>query len=342
MLSSPVDATALESEALAAIAAARVPRRARGGARPLPRPQERAEARAARGARPRDRDGAERASAQRIEEALEARERSSAPSSTGGCARSGLRRRRCPARRRARGHLHLITQIRREIEDVFLGLGLRGLRRPRGRDASTQLRRAQPPGGAPVARRRATRSTSTTRRVLRTHTSPSPDPGDGGAGSRRSTSSRSAASTGATRSTRRTRRSSTRSKGLAVDRGHHARRPARARSTTSLRRSSARSARCGCARASSRSPSRRSSSTSRATSATAPAAASASTPAGSRWAAPAMVDPNVFEFVGYDPERVARASRSGSGLDRIAFAAARAARTCACSGRTTSASLRQF
>jgi hypothetical protein len=46
-----------------------------------------------------------------------------------------------------------------------------------------------------------------------------PDPGDGGAGSRPSTSSRSVASTGATRPTRRTRRRSTRSRVSVVDEG---------------------------------------------------------------------------------------------------------------------------
>ena len=30
-----------------------------------------------------------------------------------------------PTKATARGHLHLITQIRREVEDVFLGLGYR-------------------------------------------------------------------------------------------------------------------------------------------------------------------------------------------------------------------------
>ena len=34
-----------------------------------------------------------------------------------------------PVRGHDRGHLHLITQIRREVEDIFLGLGLQRRRR---------------------------------------------------------------------------------------------------------------------------------------------------------------------------------------------------------------------
>ena len=60
-----------------------------------------------------------------------------------------------------RGSLHLITQIRRAIEDVFLGMGYEVYD---GREVETrlaQLRRAQPARGAPVARPARTRSTST-------------------------------------------------------------------------------------------------------------------------------------------------------------------------------------
>ena len=56
------------------------------------------------------------------------------------------------------------------------------------------------------------RSSSTTSRLLRTETSPSPDPRAARSASRRSTWSRSAAATGVTRSTRRTTRSSTSSR----------------------------------------------------------------------------------------------------------------------------------
>ena len=60
---------------------------------------------------------------ERLEAAFDAREpSSSAPSSTAASPTSGSTS-RCPAARVRRGHLHLITQIRREVEDIFLGLG---------------------------------------------------------------------------------------------------------------------------------------------------------------------------------------------------------------------------
>ena len=88
------------------------------------------------------------------------------------------------------------------------------------------------------------------------------------------------------------------------------------------------SARCACARTTSRSPSRASRSTCRAS----PAAAAARCgdgslcplckgPAGSRSRGAGMVDPNVFGFVrenGYDPERV-QGFAFGLGIDRIAM-----------------------
>ena len=50
---------------------------------------------------------------------------------------------------RGRGHLHLVTQIRRELEDIFVGLGLPRRRRSRGRGRLAQLRGAQHPARAP-------------------------------------------------------------------------------------------------------------------------------------------------------------------------------------------------
>ena len=47
-----------------------------------------------------------------------------------------------------RGQLHPITQIRRAVEDVFLGLGYHVRVRPRGRDDRVQLRQAQVPAVA--------------------------------------------------------------------------------------------------------------------------------------------------------------------------------------------------
>ena len=80
---------------------------------------------------------------------------------------------RCPATPpQPVGRLHLLTATRREIEDVFLGLGFHVARGPRGRDRLLQLRRAQP------RRRRTPRAAATDTFyvsddvVLRTHTSP--------------------------------------------------------------------------------------------------------------------------------------------------------------------------
>ena len=57
-----------------------------------------------------------------------------------------------------RGHLHPVTRIWRELEDVFVGLGYKVAEGPRGRDRLVQLRGAQLPARSPGARCR-TRST---------------------------------------------------------------------------------------------------------------------------------------------------------------------------------------
>ena len=213
---------------------------------------------------------------------------------------------------------------------------LRDRRRPRGRDRRVQLRRAQLPGGAPGAVAAATRSTSTTRHAPAHRDVAVADPHDGGAGSRRSTSSRSGASTAATRPTRRTRRSSTRSKG-SPSTGASRSPTSRGRCCTSCARSSARTARvrfrthyfpftepsmeadvscCVCG------------------------GSGCPICKHSGWieiGGSGMVDPKVLEIVGYDPERVARASRSGSGSSGSRCCAT-ASPTCARSGRTTCAS----
>ena len=115
------------------------------------------------------------------------------------------------------GRLHLLTQTRREIEDVFVGLGFSVARGPRGRVGLLQLRRAQPRPGAPGAGahrhvlRRGRRQRTPTRsscartprrcRSARCRSTPPPIVRD----------HPRAASTAAT-ATRRTRRSSTRSR----------------------------------------------------------------------------------------------------------------------------------
>ena len=166
------------------------------------------------------------------------------------------------------GRLHLLTATRREIEDVFLGLGLHRRRGARGRDRPLQLRRAQPRADAPGARRCSdTFYVRRRRRAAHAHLADA-DARDGGSSRRRSTSSSRAASTGAT-TTRRTRRSSTRSRASRSTRT--SRSPtSRARCWRSPARSSAPSARSACARTSSRSPSRASRSTSPASTAAAP------------------------------------------------------------------------
>ena len=76
----------------------------------------------------------------------------------------------------ARGHLHLVTQVQRELEDIFVGMGYRVMRGPRGRGRLAQLRSAQHPARASRRARCRTRSTSSSARaeqvLLRTHTSP--------------------------------------------------------------------------------------------------------------------------------------------------------------------------
>ena len=58
----------------------------------------------------------------------------------------------CPGRRRRRrGHLHLLIRTRREIEDIFVGLGYRVHGGARGRARLLQLHRAQPPARPPGA-----------------------------------------------------------------------------------------------------------------------------------------------------------------------------------------------
>jgi phenylalanyl-tRNA synthetase alpha chain len=61
----------------------------------------------------------------RVEEAIEARETTIAREDLDRRLRDEVVDVTLPAGGLARGHLHLITQIRREVEDVFLGLGYR-------------------------------------------------------------------------------------------------------------------------------------------------------------------------------------------------------------------------
>ena len=117
-----------------------------------------------------------------------------------------------PVRPRRRGSLHPSTQVRRDVEDIFLGLGYEIVD---GREVETTRYNFDAlgfPDWHPSRSPRASlylgeRHGAAHRDVA------GADPQDGGARGRRSTWSRSAASTGATRSTRRTSRSSTSSRG---------------------------------------------------------------------------------------------------------------------------------
>ena len=206
-----------------------------------------------------------------------------------------------------------------QVEDAFLGLGYEVATTARSRRSSTtstssRSRRGTRPG------RRAPPSSSTpsgccARRPRRRRST------RWRSGSRRSTWSRSAACY------RRDAIDAThypifhQFEGLAVDRGHDARRPeghAAARDARALRRRP----RVRSARTTSPSPSRRSSPTSRAGSAAARAAAPAGTPAGSRWAAPGW-STRGSSRTSASTRRSGRGFAFGCGLERVAQLALR-------------------
>ena len=197
---------------------------------------------------------------------------------------------RCPARRSLpAGRLHLLTATRREIEDVFLGLGFRVVEGPEIEPRLLQLRRAQPrrpPPGAPEADTFYVADDV----VLRTHTSPMQV---------RAMELQAAAAVHhrpgprlPARQRRHAHAAVPPGRGPGGRRGPDARPTCRARCWRSRGRSSATTARSACARTSSRSPSRASRSTSpastasRASCATARAARCARARAGSRSSAP--------------------------------------------------------
>ena len=221
-----------------------------------------------------------------------------------------------PAGGYARGRLHLITQIRREVEDVFLGLGYSvvdgrevettrynfdGLNFPPGHPARSPARDA--------VRRRRHGASHRDVAVAGAH--------DGGAAAARSTSSRSAARTAATRRTRRTRRSSIRSRASPSTRA--SRSPiSPARSISCSRSSSASSGAPSSVPTTSRSRSRRSRRTCRATCATEQDARCAGTRAGSRSAAPAWSIRSCSSSSATTPSAT-RGFAFGWGLERIAM-----------------------
>ena len=173
-------------------------------------------------------------------------------------------RRRHAARRRRRspvGRLHLLTATRREIEDVFVGLGFRVVEGPEVETVHYNFDALNHDAAHPARGAQSDTFYVADDVVLRTHTSPmqirameaQPPPlYDRHPRARLPARQRRA----------RTRRSSTRSRAWRSTRT--SRSPtSRARCWRSRARSSATSARCACARTSSRSPSRASRSTSR-------------------------------------------------------------------------------
>ena len=223
------------------------------------------------------------------------------------------------------GHLHLLTTTRRELEDIFVGLGLPRGRGARGRARLLQLHRAQPSARAPGADAAGHLLLLGRGAAAHAHLAHA-GARDGAAGAAHLHRRARARSTGAT-PTRPTRRCSISSRGSRWTRA--SRSPTcRARCIRSRASSSAATGACACARTTSRSPSRASSSTSRASRAAAPAGCAtaratrcARARAGSRAGAPAWSTPTCSgscEKHGYDPEHV-QGFAFGLGIDRMAM-----------------------
>ena len=225
-----------------------------------------------------------------------------------------------PGRGPGRGHLHLITQVQQELEEVFLGLGYEVAEGP---EVETDFYNfealnmpAGPPGpvdvGHPLRQARPARGGGAAHPHL-----PGADPGHGGAPAARLHGHARAAATGATRSTPATRPSSTRSRASSSTRASpSATWPAP--STPSPGPTSARATRPGCGPATSPSPSRAPSSRSPASPATAPAARSARRRAGSSSAAAGWSTPTCSGPSATTPRRYTGFA-FGFGLERMAM-----------------------
>ena len=120
---SDIDWEAYEAEAAGAIAAAATTGELEDVRVALPRPQERARAGAARGARPRDRHAAERHPRSGSRRPSTTRERALADEELDRRLREEVIDVTLPGEELPLGHLHPITQVRRTVEDAFLGLG---------------------------------------------------------------------------------------------------------------------------------------------------------------------------------------------------------------------------
>ena len=114
----------VRAEAACAIAGAASTRRARGGARAVPRAQERRSRWRCASVRDRETGMLLNGIRQRLEAAVEARERDARRRGARPApARGGRSTSRSPARSCRSASLHPITQVRRAVEDAFLGLG---------------------------------------------------------------------------------------------------------------------------------------------------------------------------------------------------------------------------
>ncbi len=218
------------------------------------------------------------------------------------------------------GPLHLLTAVRREIEDVFLGLGFTVMEGPEVETVHYNFDALNHDPAHP-ARARTDTFYVDDDLVLRTHTSPmqirameaQPPPIAIIVPGRVYRRDSDATHTPQFHQV----------EGLCGRRGHHARRPQGRPAGLRAARSSATSARCACAATSSRSPSRASRSTSRAS-----RAARDGSPCrickGTGWLevlGAGMVDPNVLAGVpggAYDPEKV-QGFAFGMGIERIAM-----------------------
>ena len=242
------------------------------------------------------------------------------------------------------GHLHLLTQTRREIEDIFVGLGFTVVEGPEVEYDYYNFTALNHPPEHPARALQDTFYFSERRAAAHAHLA---DAGarDGGCRSRRSTSSCRAACTG--RDSRRHAHADVPpARGAGGRRGHHAGRPAgraarvRARDVRRRPRGAAAPALLPVHRAErggATSPA--SAAAARATARTARAARSARARAGSRSSASGWSTRTCsasWPSTGYDPERV-QGFAFGHGHRAHRDAQARGARPAACSSRTTCA-----
>ena len=210
--------------------------------------------------------------------------------------------------RHRRGHLHLVTQARDRLEDVFVGMGFTVAEGPEVETAWYNFEALNIPEWHPARgelRHHLRRPRRTRRGDAALAHLAGADPHHGGHQSRRSTSSPPGAPSAPTPPMPPTCRRSTRSR-VWSSTGASPSATSRARSTSSSAPSSAPRSRPACDRRTSRSPNRRPSSTS-----------PVPTAPGSSSAAAAWSIPNVLRNCGIDPEEW-QGFAFGFGIDRLA------------------------